>query len=131
MYYQGRLRQVGGASPGLGDIFHAMTRVFTKAIPAVGKMYRNRNNPEFRSAWLRKVAPKAVAKVAKFGVGIVKDVAKKKSLKQALKDGGKRMITDALNIEEPPRKRQKRPVVRTGNTPPRRKKKARPRDIFD
>ena len=123
MYYEGQLRQRGGL--GLGNALSAFGRFID--FKGLANTFKK----------------KALDKAIKFGVGVVKDVAKKKSFKQALKDQGKSMITDALktkrgpddalNTSGPPRKRQKRPIVRRVNTRPRRRKKnkTRSRDIFD
>ena len=106
MYYQGQLRQLGGGRKlGLGDIFHAFTRVI---IPNMYQMYKNRNDKSYWRGKAMTQGPKILQKAVKLGVGVVSDaVSKKKTVKQSLKDRGKRLISEALNIPEPPAKRQK------------------------
>ena len=85
MYYQGQLRQLGGGRKlGLGDIFHAFTRVI---IPNMYQMYKNRNDKSYWRGKAMTQGPKILQKAVKLGVGVVSDaVSKKKTVKQSLKD---------------------------------------------
>ena len=132
MYYHGHLRQTGGGSKGLGDIFHAFSRVL---IPGMVNLYKNRSNKDYWRTKAIQQGPSILKNAVKLGVGVVSDIAKKKTLKQSLKDRGKRMISDALNIDTPPPKRQKtksaRAVKSSAKKARGRPRKKRPLDIFD
>ena len=106
MYFSGRLRQRGD-----GNIFKAFTRGI---IPFVSKHFGKD---------IKRLAPKAVKKALSLGVGVVRDVTKKKSLKQSISDRGKKIISDAINSSEPPVKRQRLSSVRRVN----KTKKGRPK----
>ena len=108
MYYLGHLRQKGF---GLGGIFKALTRGI---IPHVSKHFGKD---------IKRLAPKAVKKALSLGVGVVRDITKKKSLKQSISDRGKKIISDAINSSEPPVKYQRRSSVRRVN----KTKKGRPK----
>ena len=123
MYYDGTLRQRGA---GLGDIFRLLTRTIAPAALRLGK-----NLVKQKAATL---GPKAV----KAGVGLVRDVMAKKTFKQAVKQRGKRLLSEAINMVDAPNKRQKpsRPRASRSSaaTTKRRAKKKQPprsRDIFD
>ena len=125
MYYSGTLRQRGsGLSGGLGNVLKAFSR---------STILRGLAN---------KITKKAIGTAVKFGVGVLRDVKRRKTLKQAVKDrgknlienlvrsGGKRVLDGVLNNGTPAKKRHKARVPRRVNT--RRKKiKPRSRDIFD
>ena len=115
MYYSGRLRQQGA---GLGGIFKAFTRGI---IPYVSKHFGKD---------IKRLAPKAVKKALSLGVGVVRDIAKKKSLKQSISDRGKKIISDVINSSELPvnyqRRSSGRRVNKTKKGCPKKK-----RDIFD
>ena len=125
MYYSGTLRQRGsGLSGGLGNVLKAFSR---------STILRGLAN---------KITKKAIGTAVKFGVGVLRDVKRRKTLKQAVKDrgknlienlvrsGGKRVLDGVLNNGTPAKKRHKATVPRRVNT--RRKKiKPRSRDIFD
>ena len=130
MYYRGTLRQSGGK--GLGDLFHAFSRVL---LPGVINLYQNRSN---RTYWKEKAiqkAPSLLQNAVKLGVGVVSDVAKKKSLKQSLKERGQKLITDALNINPSSKKshnaKRTRAVNRSRPFKKKNRSKKRPPDIFD
>ena len=125
MYYSGTLRQRGsGLSGGLGNVLKAFAR---------STIFKGLAN---------KITKKAIGTAVKFGVGVLRDVKRRKTLKQAVKDrgknlienlvrsGGKRVLDGVLNSGTPAKKRHKATVPRRVNT--RRKKiKPRSRDIFD
>ena len=126
--YRGRLRQRGGRL-GLGDVFSMFQRhIFPRVLDA-GKKFVERKATQ--------LAPKIIST----GLGVMSDLASKKNLKQSLKERGKTLIADALNSQDPPRKRQKLSDARTvRKAPPRSKIRLRkgnratpirPRDIFD
>ena len=118
MYYSGPLRQRGG---GIGDVF----RVFTRTV--IPYVYKNWGKKIKNTA--ARMAPKALEKALSFGVGVASDIAQKKSLKQSIKDRGKRILSDVLNSAAPPAKRQKQASARVGN----KRRKGRPTkkgDIF-
>ena len=140
MYYRGVLRQSGGR--GLGDAFHAFSRVL---LPGMISMYRNRSNKNFWRDKAIQKGPSILKNAVKLGVGVVSDIARKKTLKQSLKERGQRLIADALNINTRPKKSHKAKRPRAGNRsraaksrtakiPVKRKKirsKKRPPDMFD
>lgn len=131
MYYRGTLRQSGGR-PGLGDVFHAFSRVL---LPGVINLYKNRSNKTYWREKAIQKAPSLLQNAVKLGVGIVSDISKKKSLKQSLKERGQKLMTDALNIDTTSKKSHKAKRTRAVNrSRPFKKKirsKKRPLDIFD
>ena len=88
---------------------------------------------------------KALGSAVRFGVGVLKDVSRKKDLKSAVKARGKTMIRNlvrggtkrvldaVLNTGPPKKRRQTKLKPRTGRTSRRGRKKVtrRARDIFD
>ena len=133
MYYRGTLRQTGGRGiTGLGDVFHAFSRVL---LPGVINLYKNRSNKTYWREKAIQKAPSLLQNAVKLGVGIVSDISKKKSLKQSLKERGQKLMTDALNIDTTSKKSHKAKRTRAVNrSRPFKKKirsKKRPLDIFD
>ena len=129
MYYDGRLRQRGG---GLGDIFKILARTIVPTVLRAGKSFVKRK--------VATLGPKAL----KAGVGVVKDVMGKTTFKQAVRQRGKRLISDAINIASESQKRQKTARARTvkkstravgtgrlARKRPRKKPLPRNPDIFD
>ena len=87
MYYHGRLRQTGGGSKGLGDIFHAFSRVL---IPGMVNLYKNRSNKDYWRTKALQQGPSILKNAVKLGVGVVSDIAKKKDFKTVFKRSRKK-----------------------------------------
>ena len=124
MYYRGDLRQRGA---GLGDVF----RSFSRSVNFKGVA--------------NDMKKKALGSAVNFGVGVLKDLSRRKDLKSAVKARGKTMIRNlvrggtkrvldaVLNTGPPKKRRQTKLKPRTGRTSRRGRKKVtrRVRDIFD
>ena len=126
MYYDGQLRQRGA---GLGDVFRVLARTLAPTVLSIGKNFVKR-----KAATL---GPRAL----EAGVGVVKDLMAKKTFKQAVKQRGKRLLSEAINTASDSVKRQKTSSARASNRSAGargraskkrpRKNPPRNRDIFD
>ena len=124
MYYDGMIRQRGA---GLGDVFRVLARTVMPQVLRLGKNFVRQK--------VSTLGPKAL----KAGVGVVKDVIGKRTLKQAIRQRGKRLLSEAINSVVEPNKRQKTARPRaskksSGATKTKGRKKRplpRNRDIFD
>ena len=126
-YYSSLPRQQGG---GVGSLLSSLTRYI---IPHVGRAAGSL----IRSQAARKMAPK----LASAGVGIMKDLATKQSLKQTLKRRGAQLMTDVIKGTDfkkiphsGPRKRTRKTRKKSGrvNRPrARNNNRKRRNDIFD
>jgi len=114
-YYRGSLRQQGEGLGGLFDIFSRGLLPLLKrtAVPLI-------------KSQAKRLAPK----LAKTGVGLLSDIARKKNLKQAVKSRGAQLIRDSINMAAAPRRPQS--VKRQLNSRrPKVTAKKRKKDIFD
>ena len=124
MYYDGVIRQRGA---GLGDVFRVLARTVVPHVMRLGKNF------------VRQKATTLGPKALKAGVGVVKDVIGKRTLKQAIRQRGKRLLSEAINSVVEPNKRQKTARPRaskksSGATKTKGRRKRPPprnRDIFD
>ena len=126
MYYDGAIRQRGA---GLGDVFRVLAQTIVPIVLRIGKNFVKR-----KAATL---GPKAL----KAGVGLVQDMMTKKTFKEAVKQRGKRLLTEAINTASAAKKRQNAPrpgasnkssgAQRRKKRPGRKRAPARNRDIFD
>ena len=129
LHYDGLLRQ-GQSGRGLGDVFRVLARTLAPHVLKMGKNF---------------VKQKAVTlgpKMLTAGMGVMKDMAGgKRTFKQALRQRGKTLLADAINIGADTNTPHKPRRSRTGNKstaqtaakkkPPRKKPPPRRRDIFD
>ena len=128
--YKGVYRQKGG---GLGGILNVLSRTLVPTLKsAAGGLIKNQ---------ARRLGPKLMSA----GLGVLSDVQNKKNFKSAVKARGKRLLSEALNIGPPQKRRHKaaRPrgrkshtrIQRQGHRRARQSKQrsniARPRDIFN
>ena len=122
-YYQGKCRQRGGG--GLGSMLSSLARYI---IPSLGRT---------AGAFVKSAARRSAPKLARAGLHIVRDLATKQNLKQALKKRGSSLITemikDATNANLGHSKiRKKGGRTKKKRPPPRKNKNGnKKRDIFD
>ena len=126
--YKGVYRQKGG---GLGGIFNILSRTLVPTLKsAAGGLIKNQ---------AKRLGPKLM----NAGLGVLSDIQNKKNFKSAVKARGKRLLSEALNIGPPQKRRHKavRPRAKKSHSQrqrrpqqqrrKRRSNKTHQRDIFN